>query len=60
MYIFIYLFMLFRQRSCKRQVSHPNGPTNCIKDPAVYNNTKTEQVKTTEYKQQEEETIKIQ
>jgi hypothetical protein len=52
--------MLFRQRSCKRQVPQPSGPTNCIKDSAVYNNTKTEQVRPAEYKQQEEETIKIQ
>jgi hypothetical protein len=52
--------MLFRQRSCKRQGPHPNGPTNCTKDSAFYNNMKKEHVRPAEYKQQEEETIKIQ
>jgi len=52
--------MLFRQRHCKRQVPHPNGPTNCVKNSAFYNNMKTKQVRPAEYKQQEEEIIKIQ
>jgi len=60
MSIFMYCALLFRQTSCKRQAPHPSGPTNCIKDSAFYNNTKTEQVRPAEYKQEEEKTVKIQ
>jgi hypothetical protein len=52
--------MLFRYSSRKWKASYTRSPTNCIKDSFFfYNNTKTEQARPAEDKQEEEATIKM-